>query len=206
MLRPMGRCKALVVVGFLAGVAHAGPTSRFGLTYAVTDPAATSVELGPEVALGERAGGFVGEVEWAYLSFMDPEASRGGVHRLGVTLRADLLESRAYRCWHRFACTHGRSLYVEAGAAERYGHWQVDAFRISPVNSPQPEAHVGLGIELDNQLVPYHNGWQLGVRFAVAPADPTMTTACRGTSCMTTMSGGGTQKAVLLEWMYVVGK
>jgi hypothetical protein len=205
MLPHMG-LKALVVVGLLAGVAHAGPTSRFGLTYGVVDPAASSVELGPMVSLGERAGGFVGELEWAYLSFIDPEASRGGVHRLGVTLRADLAQWSSYRCWGRWACSHGRAFYAEAGAAERYGHWTVDAFRISPINSPQPEAHIGLGFELDNQLSPYRNGWQLGIRFAIAPSDPTMTTACRGTNCMTTVSGGGTQKAVLLEWMFVVGK
>jgi hypothetical protein len=197
--------KALVVVVVLAGSVEAGPTARFGLTYGVTDPAATSVELGPMVTLGERAGPFVGELEWAYLSFLDPDASRAGVHRLGVTLRTDILQSREYRCWHAFACTRGQAIYAEAGAAERFGHWQVDAFSISPVNTPQPELHIGLGFELDNQLVPYRNGWQLGVRFAFAPADPVVMTTCRG-GCPVSEQSGGMQKAVLLEWMFVVGR
>jgi hypothetical protein len=197
--------KALVLVGLLAGVAGAGPTARFGLTYAVTDPATTSVELGPVVSLGERAGPFVGEIEWAYLSFLDPDASAAGVHRFGVTLRADLAQAREYQCWHRFACTRGRALYGELGAAERFGRWQLDAYRVSPVNTPQPEAHIGLGFELDNQLVPYRNGWQLGLRFAIAPGDPSVMAVCRGT-CPTSMQRGGLEKAVLLEWMFVVGR
>jgi hypothetical protein len=196
--------KALVVVVVLAGSVEAGPTSRFGLTYGVTDPAATSIELGPMVTLGERAGPFVGELEWAYLSFLDPDASRAGVHRLGVTLRADLLQSRHDRCWAT-ACTRGQAIYAEAGAAERFGRWQVDAFSVSPVNSPQPEVHVALGFELNNQLVPYRNGWQFAVRFAFAPDDPVLMTSCRG-GCPVSAQRDGIQKAVLLEWMFVVGR
>jgi len=197
--------KALLVILGLTGAAHAGPTARFGMTYAVHDPGATSIEFGPMVALGDRLGAFVGELEWGYLSFFDPDASPGGVHRLGVTLRADLVQSREYRCWHRFACTRGRSIYAEAGAAERFGRWRIDAFRQTPVNTPQPEAHVGFGIELDNRIVPERDGWQLGIRFAIAPADPIVMTTCRG-SCPVNVGGGGLEKAVLIEWMFLIGQ
>jgi hypothetical protein len=197
--------KALILTMVAAGAAQAGPTSRFGLTYGAHDPGATSVELGPMVALGDRLGPFVGEVEWAYLSFLDPDASPGGVHRLGVTLRADVAQSRQFRCWHRFACTRGQAVYAELGAAERFGRWRIDAYQQTPIKSPQPEAHVGFGVELDNQLAPQRDGWQLGIRFAIAPADPIITSTCRG-SCPVSAAGGGLEKAVLLEWMFVVGK
>jgi hypothetical protein len=193
---------ALVAV---SAAAHAGPTARFGLTYAAHDPEATSVELGPMIALGLRSGAFVGEAEWGYLSFLDPDASTAGVHRVGVTLRADLWQSREYVCWHRFACTRGRGLYVEAGAAERFGRWRVDAFGQRPARDPQPEVHVGVGLELDNRLVPDRSGWQLGLRLAFAPGDPVVMTTCRG-NCPVDVSRGGIQKAVLLEWMFLIGR
>ena len=206
MLRDM-LSKALVVVALLVGTASAGPTTRFGLTYAAHDPAASSVEVGPMIAFGQRIGGLVGEVEWAYLSFLDPHASPTGVQRLGLTLRADLLAQRGYTCFHRFACSHGRSIYGEIGAAERFGKWYDDAYRQSPQSSPQPELHIGLGLELDNQLVPYHNGWQLGIRFAVAPADQTTMAVCRGTCPgAPASSGGGLEKAVFVEWMFLLGR
>lgn len=188
-----------------AATAQAGPTARFGLTYAVHDPGATSIELGPMVALGERLGAFVGELEWGYLSFFDPDASPGGVHRVGVTLRADLAQSKEFWCWHRFACTRGQAFYAELGAAERFGRWRVDAYQQTPINTPQPEAHVGIGLELDNRLVPERDGWQLGLRFAIAPADPIVMSTCRG-NCPVNVGGGGLEKSVLLEWMFVIGQ
>ena len=204
MLRPM-LPKVVVAVAVLAGTAMAGPTARFGLTAAGHDPASPTMEIGPMVALGQRIGPIVGEVEWAYLSFLDPNASEGGVHRLGVTLRADLMQWRGVGCHLRYSCTRGRSIYGELGAAERFGRWYTDAFHESPLKTPQPEVHVGVGLELDNQLVPNRNGWQIGLRFALAPADPVVSAVCRG-SCPASARSGGTEKAVFVEWMYGIGR
>lgn len=197
------RYLAALALALVAGTAQAGPTARFGVIWGVKDPQATSIELGPMFTLGDRFGPFVAEAEWAYLSFMDPDASPAGVNRLGLNLRMDLVTNRAVHCWS-FACTRGSSIYAEAGAAERYGRWRIDAYSESPIHTPQPEAHVGVGLELDNQVWPNRNGWQLGLRFAVAPSDPALSTVCRG-SCPTTASNGGTEKALFLEWMFLVG-
>ena len=206
MLRLMWR-QVVVVVALAAGTAQAGPTARFGVTYAAEDPQASSVELGPMIAVGDRIGPLVAELEWANLSFLDPHsADDGGVNRLGLTLRADLLSSRGYTCFHRYACTYGRSVYGELGAAERFGQWYEGAYAVTPAHSPQPEVHVGLGLELDNQIAPHRYGWQLGMRVALAPADPILATTCRG-SCpaSATASSGGTDVAVLVEWMFLIG-
>jgi hypothetical protein len=205
----------LAVVGLLlvSGVAAAGPTARFGLTYGLSDDGAPgAVEVGPLVALGERVGPFVGEVDWTYLSFFDPAASPGGVHRFGLNLRADVWTSlrrgRCARAW----CTQARSFYAEIGGAERFGRWQVDATTVAPVSSPQPEAHLGVGFEFDNQLYPHHNGWQVGLRFALSPA---LSSSIEAT-CLAVTTGGcqsstastssqGVDKALFLEWMFLIG-
>src|SRR5262249_49267355 len=157
----------------LAGVAEAGPTTRVGITYGVLDQGGPDeVKVGPMVALGQRFGMFVGELEWSYLSFFDPDASTGGVHRLGLTLRADVYRSQSMRtcpgepAWES-TCGSGHGIYVEAGAAERFGRWIVDATHMTPSSSPQPEAHLGLGFEMDNRVGYRRDGWQLGVRFAM---------------------------------------
>jgi len=208
MLAYMRSLVALVVVGALASPASAGPTARFGLTYGLDDPeaaAATPIELGPMVAIGYRLGPFVAEGEWAYLSFFDPEASPAGVHRLGLTLRADLLRSIGPPCFRWYDCTHGSGIYGEVGAAERFGHWQLDANHESPIDTPQGEVHVGLGFELDNRVHPNRDGWQVGLRLAFSHADSVPMSTCRGT-CPVTLNGGGLQEALLLEWMFLIGK
>jgi hypothetical protein len=199
----------VVVLGGL-GVAHAdGPTARFGLTFAMADRVAPSDvhQIGPLVALGDRVGPFVGEVEWAYLSLFDPEASPTGVHRLGVTLRADLWRNVRMAACTNFACTHASSLYAEAGAGERYGTWMMP--NLAPGSGPRPEAHIGLGYETDNQAYPNRYGWQFGVRLTFARADEYMF-SCRSTggSCVNgaTTVGGGVAEAVLIEWMYLLGR
>jgi hypothetical protein len=202
---------AMVASGLVGGgIASADPTARFGLTFGY-DHQAPDPQLGPQVAVGERLGRFVGELEYAYLSFFSPESH---IQRLGVTLRADVLRANQ-RCLH-YACTRASSIYVEGGAAERYGQWLVDATTVTPARSPQPEMHVGVGYEIDNQIVPYRNGWQLGLRFAVAPHDPLLGpapgTACRGTGCAmpgagggSSGSGGGLDRSIFIEWMFLVG-
>jgi hypothetical protein len=212
----------LAAVGLLmvGSVAVAGPTARFGLTYGLEDQAApNAVEVGPLVAIGERIGPFVGELDWTYLSFFDPAASASGVHRLGLNLRADVLSDvRPGRCG-RLWCEQGRTLYAEIGGAERFGRWEVDANTTVPTSSPQPEAHLGVGVEFDNQLHPHRNGWQVGLRFAASPAmtattpmDPVPTTiaACqvsKGGSCQPSGSSTSNRLAtgVFLEWMFLIG-
>jgi hypothetical protein len=204
---------AAATVVLLTGAAQAGPTARVGLTYGIADQGGPDeIKVGPMIALGDRLGPFVGELEYAYLSFFDPDASPGGVHRVGVTLRADLLHTAQLRkCAGAIApdwtCATGHGLYVEAGAAERFGQWIVDATHITPLKSPQPEGHLGIGFEMDNRLGERRDGWQLALRFAVAPADQIASAACRATggSCPTTMSGGGLDKSVYVEWMFLFG-
>ncbi len=198
----------VVVLGGL-GVAEAGPTARFGLTFAMADGVAPSDvhQIGPLLALGERLGPFVGEVEWAYLSLFDPQASPTGVQRLGATLRADLWRDVRLAACTNYACTHANSIYAEAGAAERYGTWMMP--NLAPGSGPRPELHLGLGFETDNQAYPNRYGWQLGLRVTFARQDE-YEFACRSTggSCangMTTV-GGGFAEAVLVEWMYLLGK
>lgn len=190
------------------GVAEAGPTARFGLTFAMADRVAPSDvhQIGPLVAVGDRVGPFVAEVEWAYLSLFDPQASPDGVHRLGLTLRADLWRDVRMSACTNYACTHANSFYVEAGAGERYGTWMMP--NLAPGSGPRPEAHFGLGIETDNQVYPNRYGWQLGLRITAARADEYMF-ACRGGASCSNGSqtvGGGIAGAVLVEWMYLLGK
>jgi len=203
---------AAATLVLLAGVAEAGPTARVGLTYGIADQGGPDeVKVGPMLAVGERLGMFVAELEYAYLSFFDPEASPGGVHRFGVTLRADVFHTaRMRRCPGTMltdgTCASGHGLYAEAGAAERFGQWVVDATHTTPLKSPQPEAHLGIGFEMDNRLGYRRDGWQLALRFAVAPADQLAAATCRSSgTCPTSMSGGGLEESLYVEWMFLFG-
>lgn len=201
--------RSILVLVALSSTAYAGEALRFGVTAGLKDPdAAGHFELGPMIGVGERLGPFLGEIDYAYLSFIDPDTTGGEVQRVGLNLRYDV--DRSYgRCLF-YACTRATSFYVEAGAAERFGHWFIDDSHASPVRSPDPEAHLGLGLEFDNQIVPHRNGWQVGLRFAITPRDPITETACRGASCAASMTTtapdtGGTNVSVFLEWMYLLG-
>ena len=83
--------------------------------------------------------------------------------------------------------------------------WQIDASHMTPVSGTQHEAHVSLGVELENQLAPYRNGWQFALRFAVAPHETLVGSTCRGAGCTVSTDGGGLDKLVFLEWMFVLG-
>ncbi len=205
-MKIVGSVVSVGVLVLAAGAASAGPTSRFGLTYAAADQSAPNqVEAGPMVGVGERMGPLTLDVDYAYLSFMDWNTGTHGMQRLGVNLRADLVRTAGNRCRALMACTRGNALYAEAGIAERYGQWHLDAQTTSPADSTRTrEEHVGVGIELDNHLVPRRYGWQFGVRFAMSPHDALMET-CRGSTCGTSGASGTTDKAVLLEWTFVVG-
>jgi hypothetical protein len=211
----MRKLAAATAVLVLEGVASAGgPTVRFGLTGAAFDRGAPNkIEGGPAVALGLRSGPFVAELEWAYLSFFDIDTTGGGVQRVGVTLRADLLRSYATHCMFHYACTRASSLWADVGAGERFGQWLLDSQNIAPASGHEPELHVSLGVELDNRIVPHRDGWQLGVRFAVSPRGVGQGAACRsGGDC--TMTGGpttagdrgGYDESLLIEWMFLFGK
>jgi hypothetical protein len=207
----------VLLVG-LSSVAQAdGVTARFGMTFSpFADEAVPQDvhEIGPLVAIGERLGPFVGEVEWAYLSLFDPMASPEGVHRLGVTLRADIWRNnQLIGCSDpniMTSCTHAKGLYVEAGAAERFGRWIVRPTEMVPATSPQPELHVGAGFEMNNEMHPHRHGWQLGLRFAVAHGDAVEPVACRTTTgtCVngsTIATTGALERAVFVEWMFLLG-
>jgi len=196
----MFRATALSVI-LLSGVAYAAPSVRFGVTSAVHDPDASGhFELGPMVGLGARFGRFLGEVDYAYLSFIDPDTQGGEVQRLGANLRFDV-DRTMLQCT-RYACTRATSFYVEAGAAERYGHWFIDDAHVAPLTSPTPEVHLGLGLEWDNQITPHRNGWQFGLRLALTPNDAEPVALRSGSSSPST---SGTNASVFVEWMYLLG-
>jgi hypothetical protein len=200
----------LVLVSMLAAVpAYADPSIRFGLTGALADQGAPSqTPFGPTIALGARLGPVVGEVDYAYLSFVDPETVDGGMHRLGINLRADLYRDTNRPCFIGLACTKAVTLYAEAGAGMRYGQWALDSMRRAPATSDrQREAHLGFGIALDNQLQPTRLGWQLGFRVAAAPRDDLML-ACRGASCASDGldRSGKIDYSFLFEWTFLIGR
>lgn len=155
-------------------------------------------EVGPLVAVGDRLGPFVGEIEWAYLSLFDPSSSPGGVHRFGVTLRADL--------WRKVGLREASNLYLEGGAGERFGQWITRPTEMVPATSPQPEVHIGAGFEMDNEVRPHRNGWQLGVRLSMARGDQAEAVACRttGGTCLQTQNAGY-ERALFIEWMFLLG-
>jgi hypothetical protein len=198
--------KPLAVLGLVAGLgwggnARADGMMRFGLTFGVDRNAPEAHEVGPMVAIGARAGAFVAELDYAYLSFFDTTS----IHRLGVAVRADVYRTDPRPC-PQVTCTSSSALYLEAGAAERFGTWMIDPVNHIAQATPQPELHLGFGYELDNLVVPRHrNGWQIGLRFAFAPRAPAEGSACRGTGCMTIPGGSsGVDESALLEWMFFI--
>ena len=69
-----------------------GIATPSGITLGLADQGAPGIfQIGPQASIGERVGAFTGELDYAYLSFFDPDASSTGVHRFGLTLRAELL-------------------------------------------------------------------------------------------------------------------
>jgi len=204
--------RTLLVLGSIlaATPALADPSIRFGLTGALADQGAPSqTPFGPTIALGARLGPVLGEVDYAYLSFVDPETVDGGMHRLGINLRADLYRDTDRPCMWSVACTKAFSVYAELGAGMRYGQWALDSMRRSPSTSDrQREAHIGVGFSLDNQIHPTRLGWQLGFRLAAAPRDDLML-ACRGgASCASDGidRSGEIDYSFLFEWTYLIGR
>ncbi len=198
--------RALLLVAALAGAAHAGPTARLGMTIALADQGAPlQNQVGPMIGVGIPFGRLVVEADYALLSFMEPDVvGGGGMHRFGVNLRADLLR-RTNHCFVHFGCAAGVGAYAEVGAAVRYGQWHIDANTQSPAGANrQRELHLGFGFELDNRIVPTRLGWQFGVRLTAAPRDDLMI-ACRGTGCPSG-DGGELDLAVLVEWMFILGR
>lgn len=202
---------ASLSVGFVtvaAGTAEAGPTTRFGLTGALKDQSAPEQhELGPMFAIGERIGPLTIEADYAYLSFLDPETGKNGMQRLGLNLRGDILRTNNYHCYRFMACTRGSAIFAEAGIAERYGIWHLDANSTYPAHGDtSKEMHFGVGLELDNRVAPYRYGWQFGIRFAVAPHDTFFDTAARTSSPTQPSQMKGVDRAVLIEWTFLVGR
>ncbi|HLL24516.1 MAG TPA: hypothetical protein VK427_20435 [Kofleriaceae bacterium] len=202
--------RLLVLLSVLAAApAAADPSVRFGLTGALADQGAPAqTPFGPMVALGARIGPVVGEVDYAYLSFVDPETVDGGMHRLGFNLRAELYRDANRPCVFGLACTRAFTLFAELGAGMRYGQWALDSVRRSPATGDrQREAHVGFGFSVDNQLQPTRLGWQFGLRLAAAPRDDLML-ACRGATCASDGidRSGDIDYSVLFEWTFLIGR
>jgi hypothetical protein len=215
----IGMRGSLVVGAFIATLgigtaAQAGPTMRFGLTFAAEDQSSDGEHsFGPILAAGYKAGPLTAEIEWAYLSYMslgDPGPQ--GMQRLGLTLRGDIWRTDNGRCLFKSGCTRSRAMYLEAGAAERFGEWGVGGnnTELQTTSYRQREFHAGVGFEMDNHTHPTRWGWQVGLRFAVAP---TVTDEMLGTSCRSTGDTGcptadkkGTDASVMLEWAFLFAK
>ena len=208
------RAVTLLAAALLAtttATANAGPTARLGMTFALADQGAPlQHQIGPMIGVGIPFGRFVVEADYALLSFMEPDVvGGGGMHRFGVNLRADLLR-RTNHCFIHFGCAAGIGAYAEVGAALRRGQWHIDANTQSPAGANrQRELHLGFGLELDNRIVPTRLGWQFGIRIAAASRDDLMI-ACRGSGCpggaTASNSGDKLDLAVLVEWMFILGR
>lgn len=188
----MHKCGVIAVVTIMGavGTAAADPTARFGLTSGVNRQTREGVEFGPMIAVGGTAGRFVGEASYSYLSFVDPETA---THRLGVAVRADLIDWQSAR-------VH-KTLYAEVGAAHRWGTWRVGD-DMDAVERTQNEMHVGLGYQLDDK-------WQLGVRFGLARPDGNQTETCpANVACrqISMDSPADLVGSVMLEWMFLLGR
>lgn len=201
---------ALLVACVLgSGSAHAGPAFRIGLTGALADEGAPGqYQVGPMVGLGARLGPALLEVDYAYLSFMEADVSDGGMHRVGLNLRADLYRDTGRPCIRRIACTRAFSVFGEIGAGLRYGQWHLDAVHRAPESDRQREVHIATGIELDNQIVPTTLGWQLGFRLALAPRSEGALACPPNTICAAVGSEPERELdlSFLIEWTFLVGR
>jgi hypothetical protein len=180
----------VMLVLLLAGVAHADPVARFGMTFGVDRNAPEAHEVGPLIGLGATFGRFTGEANYTYLSFMDPDTS---IHRVGIALRADFL-----RTCSTITCNGGNAVYAELGAAQRKGRWLVaeDTYATS-----QSEVYVSGGY----QLAAGAGRWQIGLRLGIAPRDPMLDTACRGIGCPVAMpASSGIAESLMAEWMWLL--
>lgn len=185
--------------------ARADPALRLGMTYGIAEPTLPEVhEIGPTFGLGWRMGPVVVEADYAYLSFLDDNTGEHGVQRLGADVRVDLWRDTNHPCLLRWACTRATSVYAEAGIAERFGHWKLDAHTIAPIDGRQPEGHLGVGFEMDNSIAPRH-GFQIGLRVVAAPRDP-MDFLCRSeTGCTAMMASTHYDRSVLVDISWLIG-
>jgi hypothetical protein len=180
-----------IVVVLACGSAHADPTLRFGLTSGADRNTPEGAQIGPHVGLGARSGQFVGEVNYAYLSFLDPYSS---IHRAGVALRMEVARWIANP-----SGTYTKAIYLEVGAGKRWGTWRINEMTNAYANQ-QYEAHLGFGYELSRS-------WQLAVRLGGSRRHPELGTTCRGVGC-TVMEGtpGGIAQSVMFEWMFLIDR
>ena len=172
-----------------AGSVAADPLVRFGLTSGANRQTREGVEFGPMLAAGLSAGRFTGEINYSYLSFVDPETA---THRSGVALRADLASWGDAR--------YMKTLYGEAGVSHRWGTWRLGN-EIDAAERSQNEAHLALGYQLDRK-------WQLGLRMGIARPDANQPMCPAGTLCsqITMDSPTDLVSSVMLEWMFLLGR
>lgn len=175
-----------------------GGMMRFGLTYGVDRNAPEAREVGPMIALGARAGRFGAEVNYTYLSFVDPDDR---VHRAGVALRFDLIEYT--RLGGGLALDHRGAVYAELGAAIRFGEWRPNP-TINRTTSRQDELQLAIGHELEDR-------WHIALRFGVARQDPLLGASCRttgGSMCTDIVmdpNAGDVAESVMLESTFALG-
>jgi hypothetical protein len=189
-MRTTSRLLPIAVV-VLSGLAHADPVLRFGMTSGADRNTPEGAQIGPQFGVGARAGQFVGEVNYSYLSFFDPYST---IHRAGVALRMEVAR------WIANPNNgYSKAIYLEAGAGKRWGWWLVNSMT-GAYATEQYEAHVGFGYELSRS-------WALGVRLGGSRRNPELGTTCRGIGC-SVMPGtpGGVAQSVMIEWMFLIGR
>src|SRR5262245_54913705 len=107
---------ALALLGSVAQADPVAPVARFGMTFGVDRNAPEAHEVGPLIGFGIALGRFIGEANYTYLSFMDPNTS---IHRVGLAVRASFFQRD---CIH---CSDPSAAFGEIGAAVRRGNWGV---------------------------------------------------------------------------------
>lgn len=198
----MAKLAALILLA-TATTASADPTLRFGLTFGVDDNIPEAKQYGPMIAVGVSDQRFGAELQYSYLSFMDPSTQ---VHRVGVALRGDLMRRYVVRSCpmpSRFSCRESRALYGEVGAAQRFGRWRAHDYAMHDTTS-QREVTAAMGIELG---LPTRGAWQLGLRVSAARRDPELMFSCRGCTVQPmTTEASPVALGVMLEWAWLFGR
>lgn len=184
--------------GLHEGRERPGPMLRFGLTYGVDRNAPEAREVGPMFALGTRAGRIGAEVNYTYLSFMDPDSA---MHRAGVALRFDLFVHT--RPGRNLGPARYGAVYGEVGAAIRFGEWRANPL-IERTTSRQDELQFAIGHELEDR-------WHLALRFGISRQDPLLGATCRtstGGGCMSVAAdpnAGDVAESLMLESTFAIG-
>ena len=194
--------KVVAIVVALAGTAAAGPMARFGAVGGYDGSAPGNRDDGIAAGLGWRHDWVTAELDYAWLDYdgtdrigdsLNPIG--GNANHFGVLVQARLINRG---CPSSYICNH---LDLDLGAGERWVHWQPEPVGLG-INTPPPtdwhgaDYTIGLSINV---------GWHFAIHYVVfKPDQSSLTTVCRGSCPMQTLSKGD-DNAVMFEASFVVG-